>query len=680
MAAKLATFVLKNQFTSTVIELVSAVFSSNAQISLDELFALLMIFVVLVPAVLFLALTAFYIGSSTYRMFRQMDTWANPTNYLLGTAIGCLLIGFLGFLFYAGGSSISQIFWGAAVMLGIPMFLLVFSQANAETEGNVAGGRALPQLIGSAACVVTTTGALFHYSAPGGRAMLLVAGLILVVVAMLMVLKNLFSSVGTVFGAIWFGKAVGLGTLLAIGYAPGLATLRGASVPQISEFALSMIIAGGLYFQVNAWGLWFIASHYKPVVPDYDLDESETEEELLLTAFNYSVNSLLLNLERCGGQGFSETLKKELATRSAGIDLNFDSEDHQIVNIEANKDKEFDDLDAPMRDMIGLILTRGFSITGATALTNILRELHKHLHWDERYMLSAHLIQDPRWASAIGLEKEFSKDDRFELLKNTFLFHNFEDAELTQMARIINNKTYKIGELIIRQEDQGNEAYVIQSGRVEVVVEDEKGDYHVVASLSAGDFFGELALLEDMPRSANVRAVAETHVLVLERPIFDKFVDRAGGTRDKLADAIRALRVIQRMPLFEEFGAGEMATVASKFQLERYLDGERIIEQGDFGDKFYIIQDGMAEVLIKGEYEEEEEEEKIRTLRPGEYFGEIALLQNIPRTASVQATGPLIIFSLAKADFLDALGGHPFAKLKLQQESTRRIASAEHSA
>ena len=207
-----------------------------------------------------------------------------------------------------------------------------------------------------------------------------------------------------------------------------------------------------------------------------------------------------------------------------------------------------------------------------------------------------------------------------------------------------------------------------------------QGDYHVVASLSAGDFFGELALLEDMPRSANVRAVAETHVLVLERPIFDKFVDRAGGARDKLADAIRALRVIQRMPLFEEFEAGEMATVASKFQLERFLTGERIIQQGEIGDKFYIIQDGEAEVIVKDEDEDEDEDDKVRTLRPGEYFGEIALLQNIPRTASVQASGPLIIFSLAKPDFLDALGGHPFAKLKLQQESARRIASAEQSA
>ncbi|MDA0838351.1 MAG: cyclic nucleotide-binding domain-containing protein [Planctomycetota bacterium] len=676
MAAKFATFVLKNQFTSTVVELVSALFSQNAQISLDELFALLMIFMVLVPAVLFLTLSAFFVASSTYRMFRQMGTWTNPTSYVLGTAISSLFIGFLGFLFYAPESSISQVFWGVAVMLGIPMFLIVFSQANAETEGNIARGWALPQLLGSAACVVTATGALFQYSVPEGRGMLLMAGLILAAVAMLMVLKNLFSSMGTFFDVIWFGKAVGLGTLLATGYPQGLATLRGASVPEISGFALSMIIAGGLYFQANAWGLWFVASHYQPSVPDYDLDESETEEELLLAAFNFSLNTLLLNLERCGGQAFLETLKSELKKKAGDLELNFESEDHQLISIEGNKDKEFDELVAPMRAMIGHSLTRGFSVTGATALTNTLRELHKHLHWDERYMLSAHLIQDPRWASAIGVEKEFSKDDRFALLKSTFLFHNFEDAELTQIARIVNSKTYKIGELIIKQDDPGNEAYVIQSGRVEVVVEDETGDYHVVASLSAGDFFGELALLEDMPRSANVRAVAETHVLVLERPIFDKFVQRAGGARDKLANAIRALRVIQRMPLFEEFGAGEMATVASKFQLERYLAGERIIQQGELGDKFYIIQDGMAEVLVTGE----EQEEKIRTLRPGEYFGEIALLQNIPRTASVQASGPLILFSLAKPDFLDALGGHPFAKLKLQQESARRLASVEQTA
>jgi CRP-like cAMP-binding protein len=122
------------------------------------------------------------------------------------------------------------------------------------------------------------------------------------------------------------------------------------------------------------------------------------------------------------------------------------------------------------------------------------------------------------------------------------------------------------------------------------------------------------------------------------------------------------------MPLFEEFSAGETSTVATKFRMEKFEAGRNVVTQGEPGEHFYVIQDGAADVLVRSDGEEE----KVRTLRPGEYFGEIALLRDIPRTATVRAADPLTVFSLSKSDFRDLLGGHPFMVRKLERETERR--------
>jgi CRP-like cAMP-binding protein len=75
-------------------------------------------------------------------------------------------------------------------------------------------------------------------------------------------------------------------------------------------------------------------------------------------------------------------------------------------------------------------------------------------------------------------------------------------------------QTYQDGDVIIREGDKGSEMYIIQSGTVKVTKKTEKGEI-TLATLSRGDFFGEMALFERARRSATVRAVGETRVIVL---------------------------------------------------------------------------------------------------------------------------------------------------------------------
>ena len=79
--------------------------------------------------------------------------------------------------------------------------------------------------------------------------------------------------------------------------------------------------------------------------------------------------------------------------------------------------------------------------------------------------------------------------------------------------------------------------------------------------------------------------------------------------------------------------------------------GKVLIRQGDVGELFYVIVQGEAEVTRDGKH--------LRNLGPGAYVGEIALLRDVPRTATVVATTPLRLLALQREPFLLAVTGHP---------------------
>jgi uncharacterized membrane protein len=103
------------------------------------------------------------------------------------------------------------------------------------------------------------------------------------------------------------------------------------------------------------------------------------------------------------------------------------------------------------------------------------------------------------------------------LLTNVSLFEHLEEADREQLAGFIHERQLAAGETLFKTGEPGESLYVVRSGEVELFIKDTAGQKIVLAIADAGELFGELALLDQGPRTATAVAVGETHLLALKR-------------------------------------------------------------------------------------------------------------------------------------------------------------------
>ena len=121
----------------------------------------------------------------------------------------------------------------------------------------------------------------------------------------------------------------------------------------------------------------------------------------------------------------------------------------------------------------------------------------------------------------------------------------------------------------------------------------------------------------------------------------------------KLDGVLGARMFVRKVPVLSGLSHAVLEDLASRITLENVPDGTAVVVQGDVGDRLYIVKEGEAEVVARGE---DGEETELAELSKGDYFGEIALLRDVPRTATVKAKGSLELYSLERDDFQYLLG------------------------
>jgi CRP-like cAMP-binding protein len=136
-----------------------------------------------------------------------------------------------------------------------------------------------------------------------------------------------------------------------------------------------------------------------------------------------------------------------------------------------------------------------------------------------------------------------------------------------------------------------------------------------------------------------------------------------------LAMAEAPNELLRRVPLFSDLSDRELKQVSASMKERTFAEGDAVTEEGKGGVGFFVIADGTAKVSVGGE--------GVRELGPGDYFGEIGLIADVDRTATITANSNLRCFGMTSWDFRPLVENNASIAWKLLQIMAQRLREAQ---
>lgn len=240
-----------------------------------------------------------------------------------------------------------------------------------------------------------------------------------------------------------------------------------------------------------------------------------------------------------------------------------------------------------------------------------------------------------------------------DVLKRTPIYGMIPDEyKRSHFTKSFRARILEPGDVVFEQGDYGDRLYVIESGAVERFMSKGDEDPILCSNLSARNTFGLTAFTFNCPRVATIRAKERTLLWQVDRPTFELFKDTSSDIRSIKSNAdLRTLRSLVKdhflFQRLDKLGPNEL----DQFFLVKFRAGEHVFKQGDAGDNFYIIKSGELERHIRhprpnrngadqqrGDLSPDDETSSLaKTLNPGQSFGELSLMYNAPRAATIRA-------------------------------------------
>ena len=168
-----------------------------------------------------------------------------------------------------------------------------------------------------------------------------------------------------------------------------------------------------------------------------------------------------------------------------------------------------------------------------------------------------------------------------------------------------------------------------------------------VGAIEAGGSFGELALMYNAPRAATVISAEPGCTLwALDRVTFRRILMESTFARRRMYEGF-----LEEVPLLSSLTPYERSKIADALETQKFTAGDVIIKQGDPGQNFYLLESGEADA-----YKGDNRDEAVKHYEKGDFFGELALLNDAPRAASVVASTDVKVATLGKSAFQRLLG------------------------
>ena len=232
------------------------------------------------------------------------------------------------------------------------------------------------------------------------------------------------------------------------------------------------------------------------------------------------------------------------------------------------------------------------------------------------------------------------REKLFSVFLQHFLFRDKSANIINSLLDKIELKHIESGKYLFKEGDKPDNFYIVKEGAFEIFKESKPDDKK---PLGPFDTFGELALIESKKRTQSVKCVESGILYFLEGKIFKEMVNKVSQKELK-----ERLSFISLIPLFASMEPIHLNTLALSMNKFDFAIGDNIINEGDMGDSLYIILEGEVNCV---------KEQKVqRILKQKDFFGEYAVLFDIPRTMSIYAKTKVSCYHISKSVLEDNLG------------------------
>ncbi|HEX7833362.1 MAG TPA: cyclic nucleotide-binding domain-containing protein [Thermoanaerobaculia bacterium] len=298
-------------------------------------------------------------------------------------------------------------------------------------------------------------------------------------------------------------------------------------------------------------------------------------------------------------------------------------------------------------------------------------------------------------------------------LRKLDVFHHMKDEQIFRLSKLARVTAYSSGEYVFREEDRSMDFYVVKEGRIEIRKETPFGP-QILGTLEGDTIFGEMNFIDRTHRSSDALAISDASACYsFSFSALDQLMDEdkelavglhwafwrsltvkvrdaneqlklffqedaKRGSGRKRADGKREVQQVtvkseDKVDLFRERGlsAAEMKLLATFSTEERFREGSMIFREGERGDKLYIVLDGRVRIskFIPGVGEE-----ALTVLDRGDFFGEMALIDDKPRSADGKAhESDATVLSIDRATLNEILSMDPHASLQFLNLLCRMI-------
>ena len=265
------------------------------------------------------------------------------------------------------------------------------------------------------------------------------------------------------------------------------------------------------------------------------------------------------------------------------------------------------------------------------------------------------------------------KDEKRSIVNKIHFLERLSESDRIKVSEKLQSEEFSDGQTIIREGEFGDRFYFIAEGEVVVSRKDKKtGEERDLTHMYAGDMFGELGLIYNKKRDATITSVGNSTCMYLTKTDADEFGDIA--TFLKIRNCVKKSKILSQLP------PDSQKACIDKLEPTIFEADEYVFKQGDRGEHFYMITKGSVRIL---ETAADGTEKKLLDVYEGDSFGELALVEDAPRTASIRANGRVNCMRLNAKNFEELLGESDFLEIlksKVQKTKKTRERRAWHRA